>query len=162
MMTLSNPACALLDLVVLPLVQRQLLLPATALAEVVSKWQSHTLPGVPQWCIGAFEWRQRRLPLIDFERWSGAPGTSGNWLAVFNRSQSDLPFTHYGVLLADRPRLLRLRNNQLRGIPTPPNVGIDAMVLVEGERYAIPDLLALEQQIYRLSTAFHSPPVQPD
>jgi len=147
MTTLPNPKITLLDLVVLPLTQRQLLLPASALAEVLSKWQSRPLPETPQWYAGELEWRQRRLPLIDFERWSGGPDTPGRWLVVCNRSQEDLPFAHYGVLLAGRPRLLRLRSNQLRGIPTPPNAGLGGMTLVEGERYAIPDLATLERQI---------------
>lgn len=168
MTTRPSPNVTLLDLVVLPLPQRQLLLPASALAEVLPKWQSRPLPETPQWCAGELEWRQRRLPLIDFERWSGEPDTPGRWLVVCNRSQDDLLFTHYGVLLAGRPRLLRLRSNQLRGIPTPSDVGIGAMTLVEGERYAIPDLMALERQIdramrgTRLREATGQSPVKPD
>jgi hypothetical protein len=93
MTTRPSPNVTLLDLVVLPLTQRQLLLPASALAEVLPKWQSRPLPETPQWCAGELEWRQRRLPLIDFERWSGGPDTPGRWLVVCNRSQDDLPFS---------------------------------------------------------------------
>lgn len=151
MTALSSTNSTLLDLVLLPLEQQQLLLPAPALAEVLPEWQGSSLPGAPDWCEGLFEWRGRKLLLINFDRWSGSQRTSpGDWLVICNRSHGDLPFTHYGLTLTGRPRLQRLRSNQLKSIPTPPGTGISTMALVEGERYAIPDLAALERQISQL------------
>lgn len=158
----SLKSTLLLDLVLLPLEQHQLLLPATALAEVLPKWQSSALSGAPDWCEGLFEWRNRELLLINFDRWSGGQrSTPSNWLVVCNRSHGDLPFTHYGLTLTGRPRLQRLRSNQLKGVPIPPGTGISTMALVEGERYAIPDLAALEEQISQLVLARSIPIIPP-
>ena len=81
---------------VVPLSDRNLLLPNVALAELMPYRAPLAIPGMPAWMLGQVAWRDLRLPLLSFEAASnGQPQIGpGVRVAVLNATDEHLRALH--------------------------------------------------------------------
>jgi chemosensory pili system protein ChpC len=97
--------------VLIPLGDRQLLLPNAVVAEVMGYQTPDALEGVPEWFLGNLAWRGIMIPVISFEAMSGAevvtPGHRGR-IAIMNALNNHPRFSHYGLVVQAIPSLVRV------------------------------------------------------
>ena len=134
---------------------RTLLVPSTALAELVA-WQSpESLPGGVRHedgLIGRISWRGQQLPLLSFEVLAGEDEpdvTQASRIAIFNSLAPSAGLEFYGVLLQGIPRTVqvdsRLHSDQSAALRT----GELTAVQLDGDCLIIPDLEAVEHKLAR-------------
>jgi len=136
-----------------------LLLPNAAVAEIIDFHGVAALPDKPEWVAGETDWRQRRLPVVRFERLLGEPGVAKGLRQrivvchVLN-PQARRPFV--GIVAANIPRLVRIRESMLEGVPMPDNWRerpLRAALRLDGQAAVIPDLPALEHELEAVAPA---------
>ncbi|RNE90007.1 chemotaxis protein CheW [Marichromatium sp. AB32] len=132
----------------LPTQGRDLLVPASAVAEIVSADAVQPLPDTPEWLLGELQWRGRRVPAVAF-----APPPEGQGrgraharvvVCFMPAGNPALPF----VALYSRgmPRLERAAPDNLITEQDPHPFALSALAL--GERHAwLPDFAALERAL---------------
>lgn len=129
---------------------RTLLVPNTALAELVPWQPVEGLPGGVHrdGLVGRISWRGLQLPLLSFEVLGGAAEpdvTEDTRIAIFNSLEPSAGLEFYAVLLQGIPRSIqvssRLQPDPLAGL----RHGELAAVLLDGQNLFIPDLERLEQ-----------------
>lgn len=92
----------------LPLNELQLLLPNSAVAEIIGyTTPEHTVEGSPEWFDGKISWRGVMVPVISVEKMcqieSQKPGPRTRIAVIYNPDGSeDLPY--FGIILQDIPR----------------------------------------------------------
>ena len=93
----------------LPLADRQLLLPNVAIAELVAYRQPLPVEGLPAWHLGQIGWRDQSLPLLDFEAACGAPVVHGEGARiVILNAIGDSERRFIALLIQGIPRSCRL------------------------------------------------------
>ncbi|MCH8498372.1 MAG: chemotaxis protein CheW [Marinobacter sp.] len=143
----DNPQ--ILPCLMIPMQDRQLLLPNVSVAEIVDYASPEQAPGAPDWLMGMLEWRGLRLPVISYDAANGgdaiSPSGQRGRIAVLNtigEHHGKLPF----LALATQgiPSQARLEESQVR--ETDGEVGpADLMTVeVEGNQAVIPNLEYLE------------------
>lgn len=137
-----------LSTLLLPLAERQLIVPDVAVAELIGY-----RPGVPTgslaaWDLGDITWRGRPLPLVSFEAACGQPLPSGERvrIAVMHGIGPRLPF--FGLLLQGIPRIFKA-DSQLSYIDVPLASLELAAVLAGNDVARVPDLDTLAEVILR-------------
>jgi chemosensory pili system protein ChpC len=129
----------------------RLLVPNTAIAEIVHYAPPQAAGDGPQWLLGTMEWRGLRIPVVSFERATGAePEESGTSrrIAVMNGIYSGDALRFYAMVIQSNPSLINV---------SPANVtkhaGADRaklqlqQVTVDDAPAVIPDLRALETML---------------
>jgi len=138
----------------LMLCDRMLLVPNTAVAELVA-WQApDALPGGVQkdGLIGRISWRGLQLPLVSFEVLAGEdePEAGGQTrIAIFNSLDPAAGAGFYGVILQGIPRSLQLDSHLQADSQAELRNGELQAVQVEGQCMYIPDLEGIEQGLLR-------------
>ena len=144
--------------VILPLRNREILVPAACVAEVLPWRQVTARPdapaGAPDWYLGEIDWHEETVPVADFERLCGAAaplgGVAGRCLVVMHRVTPDGALAFYALAVAVMPRLVQLAQIDVVA-EEPPAAAAEALrVRVGTELVVIPDLVYLEQQIAAL------------
>ena len=141
----QNSAAGLTGLLV-PLVDRTLLLPNVAVAELIPYRAPQVSEGAPEWFLGQIAWRDLRLPLLSFEAASGAqaPVASGARVAVINALGGRPKVKFIALLVQGIPRSLKVGSEL-------PAADVELAPLELGaarvgdDVVRIPDLAALEQ-----------------
>lgn len=133
----------------LTLSDRLLLVPNTAIAELVTYRKVQAAENVPNWILGQVAWRDLHLPLLSFEAASSDTPvvTEGARIVIVNAIGGRADFRFFALLIQGLPRSVRIEPN----LPRISNqallpLELDA-VSVEGEIAKIPDLAALEQKL---------------
>jgi len=130
---------------------RSLLLPNTAVAEIVRYAAPQPVDNTPDWLLGTIVWRGLRVPVVSYERASGEAATepdSAARIAILNGVHSGTTLQFYAIVIRANPRLLKLVRDDLRK-----EGGGDRdkfqlqQVVVRDITATIPDLAALEQLI---------------
>lgn len=139
----------LLACVLIPVDDRQLLLPNVSIAEVVDFSQTTTDSDGPDWLLGFIPWRGQHLPVISYDAANGQtparePASRGR-IAVLNsigEHHRKLPF----IALATRgiPSQTRIDPSQLHTVDEEGGPADLMQVEVDGERACIPSLEYLE------------------
>ena len=139
----------------IPLHNIRLVLPNTAIAEVISFLKPEPIEDSPAWLLGKMEWRGVYIPLISFETASTDQAPEINRrsrVIVLNAlgGHSDLPF--YAVVAQGIPRLMGLDMSNILDAPNPDSEQrlVLRHVVVEGHPALIPDQKALEEELSRL------------
>lgn len=139
----------------IPLYNLRLVLPNTAIAEVISFHKPDKLEEKPEWILGLLSWRGLKIPLLSFETASQDQAAEINRrsrVIVLNTlSGSDLlPF--YGVLAQGIPRLMSLNNSNILDAPNADEQQRFVLrhVVVEGHPAIIPDQKAIEHELAAL------------
>ncbi|WP_028292360.1 chemotaxis protein CheW [Oceanobacter kriegii] len=140
------------DCLMVPLNDRQLLLPNVTVAEIIPFSQLMTTNSSVDWILGSLQWRGVQIPVVCYEMLNGltAPRPSPNArFAVINGvgNHADMPF--YAMLVQGIPKLKKVDEKNIQEVDSMlPKGNMDRMsVSVEGEAAFIPDLDALEAQM---------------
>lgn len=133
---------------VVPLNDRNLLLPNVALAELMPYRAPLAIPGMPAWMLGQVAWRDLRLPLLSFEAASDGQAQIGSTarVAVINALGGRPHVKFLALLVQGIPRSVKLESNLARAnVPLAP-LELDAVSIADSV-LKIPDLMALEQML---------------
>lgn len=125
----------------------QLALPIHAGVELVEQPRVVPVPGMPHFCVGLLAWQGRQLPLIDFQAYLRAPGTSpsarasSHVLVVAYQSAHGQPI-EYGALCAPfLIRMVEVGDGQQCPLPAAPACWTDiAISCFEHQGQAVPVL----------------------
>ena len=139
----------------IPLHNMRMVLPNTAIAEVISYHKPQSRENMPPWLTGMFTWRGLQIPLISLETAAldQAPETGRrSRVIVLNTltGSNQLPF--YGLISQGIPRLMGLDHSTILDAPNAQEGQKFVMrqVLVEGHPAVIPDLKAIEGEMATL------------
>lgn len=142
----------------IPLHNMRLVLPNTAIAEVISYHNPQSLEGMPDWLPGMLSWRGLQIPLVSLETAAvgQAPHTHRRSRVVVMNTitgSSQLPF--YGIIAQGIPRLMNLDQSNILDAPNAESGQnfVLRQVLVEGHPAIIPDLNALENEMTNLGVS---------
>lgn len=139
----------ILPCVMIPMTDRQLLLPNVSIAEVIDYAGAEAQADAPDWLIGRLNWRGLELPVISYDAANGGqvgkPDGSRGRIAVLNtigQYHDQLPFI--ALVTQGIPSQARLAEDQIT--PVEGQAGpADLMVVdVEGHTAYIPNLEYLE------------------
>lgn len=136
----------------LPLVGRQLLLPAVTVAEMIPYQEAeHTDFDRPEWYLGDILWRQRRIPLVSYEVMCGDPMPPRGMacrIAILNNTGVSERLSFLGMLIQGIPRLSRVGSDEIHEITAVDAKAFDLMhVKHAGEELIIPDVSAVQQAV---------------
>lgn len=141
----TNATTSLTGLMV-PLSDRQLLLPNVAMAELMPYRAPQATPGMPAWMLGQIAWRDLRLPLLSFEAASnGQPQISAtSRVAVLNAVGGRAHVKFIALLVQGIPRSVKVDSGLARANVSLAPLELDAVMIGE-TLLKIPDLSGLEQ-----------------
>ena len=139
----------------LPLKGEQLLLPSTAIAEIVRPGDLEPVASAPPWLLGRLTWRDHPISIISFE---GAcdeaipMDTPQAKIVVLNALGSHAEGHFYGLVVQGMPQLLQVNEDNLNVIEHETDLHplMHCHVIVDGETAIIPDLDALEEKLRAL------------
>lgn len=136
----------------IPMHNTRLVLPNTAIAEVISYHKPEPIEGAPDWIAGFFSWRGLKIPLINFETAAmGQPPQTHRRCKVIVLNtltgSSQTPF--YGLISQGIPRLMGLDSSTILDAPNAVSEQYFVLrqVLVEGHPAIIPDQKSMEMEM---------------
>jgi chemosensory pili system protein ChpC len=138
-----------LSCVMIPMDDRQLLLPNVSIAEVVDYASTDAPKNAPGWLAGSVDWRGLSLPIISYDGANGgtitAPSANRGRIVILNtigEHHSTVPFM--ALVTRGIPSQTRLTENQVKQIEGDTGSADLMRVDVDGETAFIPDLGFLE------------------
>ncbi len=133
---------------VLPLADRQLLVPNVALAELIPYRAPQTTENQPDWLLGRLAWRDLQLPMLSFEAASNGQAElgSGARVAVLNALGGRDNVKFIALVLQGIPRSMKIGADVPRADVELAPLELDA-VQIGTEVLRIPDLVMLEQKL---------------
>lgn len=162
--------------VLLPLEDRNLILPSTAISEIIPFEKTTPISDAPTWLLGILTWRGIHIPLTHIDQieshlaWRGIQKNIPlekikKWrIAVINRIQSNTQnalkennqYPFFSIVLKGMPKLYRITQNTLKGANK--SFGENNRFLMEitlkEEKAFIPNLLYVWKIIDALPTRF--------
>lgn len=145
----TAPTVAQITGLLLTLNDRLLLLPNTAVAELVAYRNVQPAENSPNWLLGQIAWRDLSLPLLSFEAASSdTPANLENARVVIINAIGGRPkFRFFALLIKGIPRSVRI-DKSLQRLPDEQLQALELdAVSIDGEMAKIPDLAALEQKL---------------
>lgn len=141
--------------VYVPLRSGALLIPNTAVAEVIDARDAEPLAGAPNWLLGRLTWRERRIPLVSFEAAAGGEPTTrvgDSRIVVLNTLNADPRMPYIAILSQAIPQLRLASERNLAGDSdiSIHEQSVASYVKVDGESTIIPDLDDLERRLVQL------------
>ena len=136
--------------VLLPVGSRLLLLPNSAVAEVIGYQEPDVGASDHDWMLGTILWRGRRLPVISFEQAMGRQqselGTQRARIAVLNTLSGNQSLPYIGVYTLGISRLARVTAENLSEDPEEETASplVLESVKINGQPAWIPDMDELE------------------
>lgn len=137
-----------LTALLVPLGDRNLLLPNVAVAELIPYRNVQTGEGLPAWFLGQVAWRDLKLPLLSFEAAAGGQACVGPdaRVAVLNALGGRPAVKFIALVVQGIPRSLKVSSDVPRASEKLAPLELDAVRI--GELIAkIPDLIGLEQKL---------------
>ena len=136
--------------------QENLLLPNTAVAEVINYDEADTVAEAPEWLLGLVSWRDRHIPLVSFERISQSghayPG-SGDRIVICNSLNGNRKVPYVGIVAQGIPHLQLVKESDLAAgseLSARPCVALAASF--NGSDVLIPNLDDIESRIQDLQS----------
>lgn len=110
----------------LPMKTSNVIVPNTAIAEIVSV--EHVLPvnDAPPWMLGYLSWRRRSVPLISFDAvQQGEPDflTSRSKIAVLYSISEDSTFPYMALLMQRAPKVINISEDNIKQAGADQNSG---------------------------------------
>lgn len=134
-----------------PVHDRQLLLPGVCVAEVLRMQRIRPVKGLPDWHLGLLPWRGLILPVLSVERVLAdadeaipAP-RANNALLVMNRTRALPGLGFYAILVRGLPRMLWVTIEDLDDVDGPLAAAAAGRVRVGQDEAVIPRLAWLEE-----------------
>ena len=133
-----------------------ILLPNAAVAEVVNYIDPEVVNDAPEWLLGLISWRERRLPLISFEKVSGShqayPG-NGDRIVICNSLNGNRNVPYVGLVAQGIPHLMSVKEENLTDAGQMSGRQCIAMtVQVASDNMLIPNLDEIESRIQTLQS----------
>lgn len=138
-----------LNALLVPLADRNLLVPNTLLAELIPQQMLEPCAGQPDWVLGATRWRDVRIPVVSFERAAGraVPSLSRARWGVFSAQCGDLQPRYYAVVTQGIPRSVRVDMSLAPAAEAAENLEQIRVQFEDELPSCIPDLITLEQRL---------------
>lgn len=141
----------------IPLHDGRLLLPNAAVVEIIGYRDPAPLSDTPLGVAGRVTWRQRDLPVIDFERFMGAdekPPSVRQRIAVCYAPDALGSWPLLGLLAQGIPRLLRLKRDAIETASSSSHgeSAIKLRLQVGGEALVVPDLVFLQASVSKAAS----------
>ena len=139
--------------VLIPLQQQTLLLPNSAVTEIIDYRELDPVDGAPAWLAGSTDWHHRRLLVVQFERLLGQAEVAASQrrrIMVCHTLNEAAKQPFVGILAMAIPRLVRVTPEQLQGQALEPELAdapVSAALLFDGQPVLIPDLDGLEARL---------------
>lgn len=131
--------------------EKTLILPYSAVAEVIPFENAKTFADVTGWVLGTIEWRNLKIPLISLEsidRYSHSFLEKGKaHIAILNRSVEEKGPDFIGVVLQNIPKMNRFKRTDLQYVGTSDNPQLSMAISVRGQPAFIPNLTWIEENI---------------
>lgn len=136
-----------LSCVMIPVSDRQLLLPNVSIAEVVDYASNDAGPGAPDWLAGYLEWRGLNLSVISYDAANGGnlaiPGDNRGRIVVLNSINSK-KHSFIALITQGIPSQVRLTEDQVKQLAGENGPADLMQVEADGEAAWIPNLDYLE------------------
>lgn len=130
----------------------RLVLPNTAIAEVVAYAKLDLPDNMPEWFLGYTSWRGYQIPVVSFEKMINQTGSRPNRrsrIIILNSITADTHTPFYGMLAAGIPSLMTVDEQTIMDAPligeTDPL--IMRQVIVHKNAAIIPDQYELEARL---------------
>lgn len=137
----------------LPVAGAPLLVPGSAVAEIITQQQITTRDHAPDWLLGVGAWRGREIPLISFERLRGEPlempEAAGRFVVLFGFGGESGRPEFYGIRIESLPRTETADRQRLTPVDGPQGGEpfLAARVTIGERECLIPDFDAVERSI---------------
>ena len=147
---------AVVDSLIVELSDDRLLIPMSAVAEVVREVKPQSDSSMPQWMYGWLDWRHMRIPLCSFEGLSGKPAPAlpvpAHALVVNTlNGGEELPF--FGLLIQNFPGPVRVAEDddvqQVEMTAGETDSAFLMKLILDKQTAFIPDLEKVEQLILK-------------
>ncbi len=146
---------AIVSSLLVPMQQKNLLVPNVAIAEVVPKGALSPLENSPPWFLGFLEWRGEHVPVVSFEVANSqvhAQDSSNARIAVFNAVSNKSRCRFFGLLVQGIPRQIKLTDTDVREDNQASIAQAEKMaVITQLGKASIPDLEYLESLVARVA-----------
>ena len=139
----------------IPMYEKQLVLPNVSVAEVIPYAPPQPADNAPDWYLGTVQWRNIDVPVVSFEALNGEVAVSHSRkrrIAVLNGLVDNQRLPFCAMVTEAMPRLMRIMADEIAaddegGMLGPCELG---RVLVNGERAVIPNIDYLQQQFLNI------------
>lgn len=130
----------------------RLVLPNTAIAEVIGYTKLQLPKDSPAWFLGYAVWRGQMIPVVSYERMINQPGAipgKRSRIIVLNSISADPERPFYGLLSTGIPRLVSLDMDNLQDAPEIGDTDplILRQVIADKNAAIIPDQYELEARL---------------
>lgn len=139
--------------VLIPLGNRQLLLPNAVVAEVMGYQTPDPVDEAPEWFLGNIAWRGIMIPVVSYEAMGGeevmTPGHRGR-IAIMNALSNHPRLSHFGLVVQAIPSLVRVSVDNVLPVADAEDANdplIRQVVELDMSPAYIPDLDEVEQRI---------------
>lgn len=137
--------------------EETIILPNTAVAEVIGFVKPEPIGESPSWLLGRITWRERLVPLISFGM-ASASGESnterqkGDRITILNTMNGNSEIPYIGIVSQGIPRLNIIRNEDISTLETKPEnrQSVAEIVSVDGKSLTIPDIDDLESRLQNI------------
>ena len=130
----------------------RLVLPNTAIAEVIAYSEPDLPDNMPEWFLGYTSWRGYQIPVISFEKMInqvGSKPTRRSRIIVLNSISADVNTPFYGMLSTGIPSLMTVDDKAITDAPLIGDTDslILRQVIVHKHAAIIPDQYELEARL---------------
>jgi len=152
----SGKSSGVIHCLTIPLQDETALLPNAAIAEVIGYKQPAPIDDAPEWFLGFIEWREKRVPIISFEAFSGKNIESAkkdSRIAVLNTLNGNAQLPYVGILAQGIPSLAIVQEEGLenKGGTDENRPSVAAVVELGGIEAVIPNIDEIELRLKQLS-----------
>ncbi len=139
--------------VLIPIGGQQLLLPNANVAEIIAYREPASPPAdAPDWLLGDFDWRQRKVPLAALENMLGGQykGYTRGRIAICYSLLAGEQRPYLGLVSDGIPHLVRVREEDIEPLPLldgDADLPILARLRLKGEEALIPDVARLSERV---------------
>ncbi|MGS2722820.1 chemotaxis protein CheW [Porticoccus sp. GXU_MW_L64] len=143
------------DSLLLPIAATTLLLPVSAVSEVLDDIPLQRADDLPAWLYGTVQWREHSLQVICYEALVGAEKpaiTEQSRLAVLKAADENSEFEFYGLVTQGYPRSARVTpTSDFRAQGNEPDEqGVLMYATLDDQAVIMPDLAEMEQRLQQL------------
>lgn len=131
----------------------KILLPNTAVAEVIGYTTPEVVENGPDWLLGDIIWRDEKVPLLCFELIGGIAKQDpvASRIAVLNTLNGNPRLPYFALLIQGIPQLRLIQESNIVVAETDEEADVVAASIdLSGESVLVPDLDRLEQRLLEL------------
>lgn len=155
---MAADAAPQLKCLVLPVQGTPVIVPNSAVAEIITQQDIAPSEDTPDWFLGTGAWRGTEIPLIAFDRLCGerqdVPEASGRFVVLFGIEGEGAP-PFYGIRIDALPRSESVDGERLQPAPGPPHPSdyVAARAALGERQCLVPDFDALGRTLVRYRRA---------